>query len=116
MRKITFHPGSTEVGRILMRQSADQIKEVPRWNWAANAPFIVFDDADLDAPPSMGAMISNGQHTNGYSTTARDICVCAKPHPSVQAGVYDAFADNSSTAAGTRPEMRLRRRLLGDRL
>ena len=81
VRKITF-TGSTEVGRILMRQSADQIKKVSL-ELGGNAPFIVFDDADLDAAVE-GAMIS--KYRNAGQT-----CVCAN-RLYVQAGIYDAFA------------------------
>ena len=55
VRKITF-TGSTEVGRILMRQCSDQIKKVSL-ELGGNAPFIVFDDADIDEAVA-GAMIS----------------------------------------------------------
>lgn len=55
MRKISF-TGSTNVGRILMRQGADQIKKLSL-ELGRNAPFIVFDDADLDAAVA-GVMIS----------------------------------------------------------
>jgi len=81
VRKITF-TGSTEVGRILMRQAAGQIKKVSL-ELGGNAPFIVFDDADLDAAAD-GAMISKYRN-NGQT------CVCAN-RIYVQAGVYDAFA------------------------
>ncbi|MBA5778198.1 NAD-dependent succinate-semialdehyde dehydrogenase [Stappia sp. F7233] len=82
VRKITF-TGSTEVGRILMRQSADQIKKVSL-ELGGNAPFIVFDDADVDAAVD-GAMIS--KYRNAGQT-----CVCAN-RLYVQAGVYDEFAE-----------------------
>ncbi|MXN65844.1 succinate-semialdehyde dehydrogenase [Stappia sp. GBMRC 2046] len=82
VRKITF-TGSTEVGRILMRQSADQIKKVSL-ELGGNAPFIVFDDADVDAAVE-GAMIS--KYRNAGQT-----CVCAN-RLYVQAGVYDEFAE-----------------------
>ena len=87
VRKITF-TGSTEVGRILMRQSADQIKKVSL-ELGGNAPFIVFDDADLDAAVD-GAMIS--KYRNAGQT-----CVCAN-RLYVQAGVYDAFAEKLAKA------------------
>ncbi|WP_420408425.1 NAD-dependent succinate-semialdehyde dehydrogenase [Hoeflea sp.] len=87
VRKITF-TGSTEVGRILMRQSADQIKKTSM-ELGGNAPFIVFDDADLDAAVE-GAMISKYRN-NGQT------CVCAN-RIYVQAGVYDAFAEKLSAA------------------
>ncbi len=82
VRKLTF-TGSTEVGRILMRQSADQVQKTSM-ELGGNAPFIVFDDADLDAAVE-GAMISKYRN-NGQT------CVCAN-RLYVQAGVYDAFAE-----------------------
>jgi succinate-semialdehyde dehydrogenase/glutarate-semialdehyde dehydrogenase len=81
VRKVTF-TGSTEVGRILMRQSADTIKKMSL-ELGGNAPFIVFDDADLDAAAD-GAMAS--KYRNAGQT-----CVCAN-RIYVQDGVYDAFA------------------------
>ncbi|MDT8344699.1 MAG: NAD-dependent succinate-semialdehyde dehydrogenase [Thermohalobaculum sp.] len=82
VRKLTF-TGSTEVGRILMRQAADQIMKTSM-ELGGNAPFIVFDDADLDAAVE-GAMMSKYRN-NGQT------CVCAN-RLYVQAGVYDAFAE-----------------------
>ncbi len=82
VRKLSF-TGSTEVGRILMRQAADQIKRLSL-ELGGNAPFIVFDDADLDAAVE-GALISKYRN-NGQT------CVCAN-RIYVQAGVYDAFAE-----------------------
>ncbi|HET9379053.1 MAG TPA: NADP-dependent succinate-semialdehyde dehydrogenase [Chthoniobacterales bacterium] len=82
VRKVTF-TGSTEVGRELMRQSADTIKKLSL-ELGGNAPFIVFDDADLDAAVE-GAIIS--KYRNAGQT-----CVCAN-RLYVQAGVYDAFAE-----------------------
>jgi succinate-semialdehyde dehydrogenase/glutarate-semialdehyde dehydrogenase len=81
VRKVTF-TGSTEVGRLLMKQSADSIKKLSL-ELGGNAPFIVFDDADLDAAVE-GAIIS--KYRNAGQT-----CVCAN-RLYVQAGVYDAFA------------------------
>jgi succinate-semialdehyde dehydrogenase / glutarate-semialdehyde dehydrogenase len=81
LRKITF-TGSTEVGRILMRQGADQIKKMSM-ELGGNAPFIIFDDADLDEAVA-GALIAKFRN-NGQT------CVCAN-RLYVQAGVYDAFA------------------------
>ncbi|MEZ5887908.1 MAG: NAD-dependent succinate-semialdehyde dehydrogenase [Paracoccaceae bacterium] len=81
IRKITF-TGSTEVGRILLRQAADQVLKCSM-ELGGNAPFIVFDDADLDKAVE-GAMISKFRN-NGQT------CVCAN-RIYVQAGVYDAFA------------------------
>jgi succinate-semialdehyde dehydrogenase/glutarate-semialdehyde dehydrogenase len=79
--KISF-TGSTEVGRVLMAQSASTIKKVSL-ELGGNAPFLVFDDADLDAATE-GAMIS--KYRNAGQT-----CVCAN-RILVQDGVYDAFA------------------------
>ena len=82
VRKLTF-TGSTEIGRVLMRQSAATIKKVSM-ELGGNAPFIVFDDADLDAAVE-GAILS--KYRNAGQT-----CVCAN-RLYVQAGVYDAFAE-----------------------
>ncbi len=82
VRKITF-TGSTEIGRVLMRQSAEQIKKLGL-ELGGNAPFIVFDDADLDAAAA-GAVISKYRN-NGQT------CVCAN-RIYVQDSVYDAFAE-----------------------
>lgn len=87
VRKLTF-TGSTEVGRILMKQSADQVMKTSM-ELGGNAPFIVFDDADLDAAVD-GAMISKYRN-NGQT------CVCAN-RIYVQAGVYDKFAEKLVTA------------------
>jgi succinate-semialdehyde dehydrogenase / glutarate-semialdehyde dehydrogenase len=81
VRKVSF-TGSTEVGRILMRQSADTIKKLSL-ELGGNAPFIVFDDADIDAAVD-GAMAS--KYRNAGQT-----CVCAN-RIFVQDSVYDAFA------------------------
>jgi succinate-semialdehyde dehydrogenase/glutarate-semialdehyde dehydrogenase len=81
VRKLTF-TGSTNVGKILMRQGADQIMKLGL-ELGGNAPFIVFDDADLDAAVE-GAMVSKYRN-NGQT------CVCAN-RLYVQSGVYDAFA------------------------
>jgi succinate-semialdehyde dehydrogenase/glutarate-semialdehyde dehydrogenase len=81
VRKLTF-TGSTEVGRILMRQSADTVKKLSL-ELGGNAPFIVFDDADLDAAAE-GALAS--KYRNAGQT-----CVCAN-RIYVQDRVYDAFA------------------------
>jgi succinate-semialdehyde dehydrogenase/glutarate-semialdehyde dehydrogenase len=80
VRKLTF-TGSTEVGRMLMRQSADTIKKLSL-ELGGNAPFIVFDDADLDAAVE-GAMIS--KYRNAGQT-----CVCAN-RIYVQRSVLEAF-------------------------
>ncbi|MDE0696977.1 MAG: NAD-dependent succinate-semialdehyde dehydrogenase [Boseongicola sp.] len=87
VRKVTF-TGSTEVGRILIRQSADTVKKVSM-ELGGNAPFLVFDDADLDAAVE-GAMIA--KYRNAGQT-----CVCTNRFY-VQAGVYDAFVSKLKAA------------------
>jgi succinate-semialdehyde dehydrogenase / glutarate-semialdehyde dehydrogenase len=82
VRKVTF-TGSTEVGRILMKQSANTIKKLSL-ELGGNAPFIVFNDADLDAAVE-GAIIS--KYRNAGQT-----CVCAN-RLIIQSGVYEAFAE-----------------------
>lgn len=82
IRKISF-TGSTEVGRLLMAQSAPTIKKLSL-ELGGNAPFIVFDDADLDAAVE-GAIVS--KYRNAGQT-----CVCSN-RIYVQSGVYDAFAE-----------------------
>ncbi|MFM2367375.1 MAG: hypothetical protein RIR95_1983, partial [Pseudomonadota bacterium] len=89
IRKLTF-TGSTEVGRILLRQAAEQVLKCSM-ELGGNAPFIVFDDADLDKAVE-GAMISKFRN-NGQT------CVCAN-RIYVQAGVYDAFAEKLAVAVG----------------
>ncbi len=81
VRKLSF-TGSTEVGRVLMAQCAPTIKRLSL-ELGGNAPFIVFDDADLDAAVE-GAIQSKFRN-------AGQTCVCAN-RLYVQAGVYDAFA------------------------
>jgi len=81
VRKISF-TGSTRVGSLLMRGAADSVKRLSL-ELGGNAPFIVFDDADLDLAVE-GAMAS--KFRNGGQT-----CVCAN-RILVQAGIYDAFA------------------------
>ncbi|MDE4618731.1 NAD-dependent succinate-semialdehyde dehydrogenase [Sinorhizobium meliloti] len=81
VRKVTF-TGSTNVGKVLMRQGADQIMKLGL-ELGGNAPFIVFDDADLEAAVE-GAMVS--KYRNAGQT-----CVCAN-RLYVQAGIYNAFA------------------------
>jgi len=80
VRKITF-TGSTEIGKKLMQQCAGTLKKVSL-ELGGNAPFIVFDDADLDAAVQ-GAMASKYRNTG-------QTCVCAN-RLLVQEGVYDAF-------------------------
>lgn len=82
VRKLSF-TGSTEVGRILMRQCADQIKKLGL-ELGGNAPFIVFDDADIDAAVE-GAIVSKFRN-------AGQTCVCAN-RIYIQDSVYDRFAE-----------------------
>ena len=81
VRKLSF-TGSTEVGKLLIQQCADTVKKVSM-ELGGNAPFIVFDDADIEAAVS-GAMAS--KYRNSGQT-----CVCAN-RLLVQDGIYDAFA------------------------
>ena len=81
VRKLSF-TGSTEVGRVLMRQCAESIKKLSL-ELGGNAPFIVFDDADLDKAVE-GALASKFRN-------AGQTCVCAN-RLYVQDGVYDRFA------------------------
>jgi succinate-semialdehyde dehydrogenase/glutarate-semialdehyde dehydrogenase len=81
VRKLTF-TGSTEVGKRLMAQCADTMKKVSL-ELGGNAPFIVFEDADLDAAAA-GAIASKYRNTG-------QTCVCAN-RLLIQSGVYDEFA------------------------
>jgi succinate-semialdehyde dehydrogenase/glutarate-semialdehyde dehydrogenase len=87
VRKLSF-TGSTQVGRILMQQCAPTIKKLSL-ELGGNAPFIVFDDADLDAAVE-GAIAS--KYRNAGQT-----CVCAN-RIYVQDGVYEAFAEKFTAA------------------
>ena len=87
VRKLTF-TGSTEVGRILMKQCAHDIKKLSL-ELGGNAPFLVFDDADLDAAVE-GAMIAKFRNSG-------QTCVCAN-RIYVQRGVADAFAEKLAAA------------------
>jgi succinate-semialdehyde dehydrogenase/glutarate-semialdehyde dehydrogenase len=89
VRKLTF-TGSTEVGRTLMRQSADTIKKLSL-ELGGNAPFIVFDDADIDAAVEglMAAKFRNGGQT----------CVCPN-RVIVQDAVHDRFVDKLAARVG----------------
>ncbi|HXC26167.1 MAG TPA: NAD-dependent succinate-semialdehyde dehydrogenase [Gemmatimonadaceae bacterium] len=88
VRKVTF-TGSTEIGRTLMQQSAGTIKRLSL-ELGGNAPFIVFDDADLDAAVE-GAMVSKYRNTG-------QTCVCPN-RLLVQDGIYEAFAERLTAAA-----------------
>ncbi|SOE97009.1 succinate-semialdehyde dehydrogenase / glutarate-semialdehyde dehydrogenase [Burkholderia sp. D7] len=87
IRKLTF-TGSTEVGRILMQQSAETIKKVSM-ELGGNAPFIVFDDADLDAAVE-GAIASKYRNTG-------QTCVCTNRFY-IHDEVYNTFAEKLAGA------------------
>jgi len=89
VRKLSF-TGSTQVGRLLMEQCAPTLKKLSL-ELGGNAPFIVFDDADIDAAVE-GAIAS--KYRNMGQT-----CVCAN-RIYVQDGVYDAFAEKLAAAVG----------------
>ena len=92
VRKLSF-TGSTEVGRILMRQSAPTLKKLSL-ELGGNAPFIVFDDADLDAAVG-GAMAS--KYRNAGQT-----CVCAN-RIYAHAKIYDAFVEKLAAKVKAMP-------------
>ncbi|WP_228706246.1 NAD-dependent succinate-semialdehyde dehydrogenase [Marinobacter sp. LV10R520-4] len=87
VRKVSF-TGSTPVGKLLMRQASGTVKKVSL-ELGGNAPFIVFDDADLDAAV-------NGLMASKYRNTGQT-CVCAN-RIYVQSGVYDAFVEKLKIA------------------
>lgn len=89
VRKITF-TGSTEIGKLLMKQSADTVKKLSL-ELGGNAPFIVFADADLD-------MAVKGAIASKYRN-AGQTCVCAN-RLLVEDSVYDAFAQKLVAAVG----------------
>ena len=88
VKKITF-TGSTEVGKILIEKSASTVKKVSM-ELGGNAPFLVFDDADLDRAVE-GAIAA--KYRNSGQT-----CVCTNRFY-VQSGIYDAFVEKFSAAA-----------------
>jgi succinate-semialdehyde dehydrogenase/glutarate-semialdehyde dehydrogenase len=88
VRKLSF-TGSTEIGRLLMRQSADTVKKLSL-ELGGNAPFIVFDDADIDAAVA-GAMAS--KYRNSGQT-----CVCTN-RIYAQSTIYDEFVGKLARAA-----------------
>ena len=100
VRKLSF-TGSTRVGKLLMRQAADTLKKVSL-ELGGNAPFIVFDDADLDAAVK-GAMASKFRNTG-------QTCVCVNRF-FIQDGVYDAFTRKLAEAVAA---MRVGNALEGD--
>ena len=89
VRKLSF-TGSTEIGKLLYRQSADTVKKLGL-ELGGNAPFIVFDDADVDEA-AKGAIAS--KYRNAGQT-----CVCAN-RLYVQAGIHDSFVAKLADAVG----------------
>ncbi|GJL88528.1 MAG: NAD-dependent succinate-semialdehyde dehydrogenase [Minwuia thermotolerans] len=87
VRKLSF-TGSTEIGKMLMKQCADTLKKTTM-ELGGNAPFIVFDDADLDAAVE-GAIMSKFRNTG-------QTCVCAN-RILAQDGIYDAFLEKLTAA------------------
>jgi succinate-semialdehyde dehydrogenase/glutarate-semialdehyde dehydrogenase len=87
VRKLTF-TGSTQIGKVLLKQCADTVKKVSM-ELGGNAPFIVFDDADLEVAVE-GAMAS--KYRNSGQT-----CVCAN-RLLVQSGIHDAFVEKLADA------------------
>jgi len=85
VKKISF-TGSTAVGKLLMRQSAETLKKLS-FELGGNAPFIVFDDADLDI--AVAGAVTSKFRSSGQT------CVCAN-RIFVQEGVYDEFAERLS--------------------
>ncbi len=100
VRKLSF-TGSTRTGKLLMRQAADTLKKVSL-ELGGNAPFIVFDDADLDAAVK-GAMASKFRNTG-------QTCVCVNRF-FIQDGVYEAFTHKLAEAVSA---MRVGSALHGD--
>src|SRR4029077_8237935 len=89
VRKLGF-TGSTEVGKLLMRQCAGQVKKVSL-ELGGNAPFIVFDDADVDAAVA-GAMICKFRNSGQTCISANRMLV--------QDGIYDEFVSRFTAAVG----------------
>ncbi|MCW8278827.1 NAD-dependent succinate-semialdehyde dehydrogenase [Pseudomonas sp. PCH199] len=100
VRKLSF-TGSTRTGKLLMRQAADTLKKVSL-ELGGNAPFIVFDDADIDAAVK-GAMASKFRNTG-------QTCVCVNRF-FIQDGVYEAFTGKLAEAVAA---MRVGNALEGD--
>jgi len=100
VRKLSF-TGSTRTGKLLMRQAADTLKKVSL-ELGGNAPFIVFDDADIDAAVK-GAMASKFRNTG-------QTCVCVNRF-FIQHGVYEAFTGKLAEAVAA---MRVGNALEGD--
>jgi succinate-semialdehyde dehydrogenase/glutarate-semialdehyde dehydrogenase len=88
VKKITF-TGSTEVGKILIEKSASTVKKVSM-ELGGNAPFLVFDDADLDR--AVAGAVAAKYRTSGQT------CVCTNRF-FVQAGIYDAFVEKLAAAS-----------------
>src|SRR5439155_18745591 len=87
VRKLGF-TGSTEIGKLLMRQCADQVKKVSL-ELGGNAPFIVFDDADVDAAVA-GALVCKFRNSGQTCISANRMLV--------QEGIYDEFVSRFTDA------------------
>ncbi|MGW0949894.1 NAD-dependent succinate-semialdehyde dehydrogenase [Streptomyces sp. NPDC002623] len=92
VRKVTF-TGSTEVGRVLIAQSAETVKKVSM-ELGGNAPVLVFDDADLDVAVS-GVLAAKYRNTGQACISANRVYV--------QAGIYDRFAEELAKRVGEMP-------------
>ena len=88
VRKVTF-TGSTEIGKLLLKQGAETVKKMSM-ELGGNAPFLVFDDADLDK--AVAGAVSSKYRNSGQT------CVCAN-RIYVQSGIYDRFVDRLSEEA-----------------
>jgi len=88
VKKVTF-TGSTDVGKVLLKQAADTVKKVSM-ELGGNAPFLIFDDADIDRAIAGGIA---AKYRNSGQT-----CVCTNRFY-VQAGIYDRFAEKFAEAA-----------------
>ncbi len=90
VRKLSF-TGSTEIGKMLMKQCADSVKKVSM-ELGGNAPFIVFDDADIDA--AIAGVLASKYRNTGQT------CVCAN-RILVQDGIYDVFVSRLAAAVAS---------------
>jgi succinate-semialdehyde dehydrogenase/glutarate-semialdehyde dehydrogenase len=88
VRKVTF-TGSTEIGKLLLKQGAETVKKMSM-ELGGNAPFLVFDDADLDK--AVAGAVSSKYRNSGQT------CVCAN-RIYVQSGIYDRFVERLSDEA-----------------
>src|SRR5208337_3848431 len=97
VRKLTF-TGSTEVGKLLMQQCAGTVKKLSL-ELGGNAPFIVFDDADIEMAVKSLPLRRQGARSPRNTATPARTCVCAN-RILVQDGVYDTFTKRLAETAG----------------